>query len=395
MPKYLRLPKIGMNMEEGVISEWLIKPGDYVEKEQMVVTAETDKAVQDMFATDSGYVYKLLVQPGDVVPCQGEIAILLDEGEEYVEETPEEAAEAPVEEKKEITASSSAVTRQAIVSGDRIRISPLAKKMAKEKGIDITLISPAEPGKRIVKADVLRYEAEKQNEPVVVMDTDEGTFIPFTRKRAIIGKRMVESVTTKPRVTLQTTVDCTSLIRLRELMKAKQKVTYNEIIAKACSAALKKYPDMNCITEEGGVRVFKKVNIGVAVDTSDGLLVPVLKDVGNRGIFDLAENFRELVEKARDGRLTLDEMTGGTFSISNVGMFGIENFNPIINAPECLILGVGCMKDCVVSVNHASEIRTCMQISLSFDHAVFDGAAAAKLLKEIKDLLEEPMMMLA
>lgn len=395
MPKYLRLPKIGMNMEEGVISEWLVKPGDYVEKEQMVVTAETDKAVQDMFATDSGYVYKLLVQPGDVVPCQGKIAILLDEGEEYVEETPEEAAEAPVEEKKEITASSSAVTRQAIVSGERIRISPLAKKMAKEKGIDIALISPAEPGKRIVKADVLRYEAEKQNEPVVVMDTDESTFVPFTRKRAIIGKRMVESVTTKPRVTLQTTVDCTSLIRLRELMKAKQKVTYNEIIAKACSAALKKYPDMNCITEEGGVRVFKKVNIGVAVDTSDGLLVPVLKDVGNRGIFDLAENFRELVEKARDGRLTLDEMTGGTFSISNVGMFGIENFNPIINAPECLILGVGCMKDCVVSVNHASEIRTCMQISLSFDHAVFDGAAAAKLLKEIKDLLEEPMMMLA
>lgn len=395
MPKYLRLPKIGMNMEEGVISEWLVKPGDYVEKEQMVVTAETDKAVQDMFATDSGYIYKLLVQPGDVVPCQGKIAILLDEGEEYVEETPEEAAGAPVEEKKEITASSSAVTRQAIVSGDRIRISPLAKKMAKEKGIDIALISPAEPGKRVVKADVLRYEAEKQNEPVVVMDTDEGTFVPFTRKRAIIGKRMVESVTTKPRVTLQTTVDCTSLIRLRELMKAKQKVTYNEIIAKACSAALKKYPDMNCITEEGGVRVFKKVNIGVAVDTSDGLLVPVLKDVGNRGIFDLAENFRELVEKARDGRLTLDEMTGGTFSISNVGMFGIENFNPIINAPECLILGVGCMKDCVVSVNHASEIRTCMQISLSFDHAVFDGAAAARLLKEIKDLLEEPMMMLA
>ena len=394
MPKYLRLPKIGMNMEEGVISEWLVKPGDYVEKEQMVVTAETDKAVQDMFATDSGYVYKLLVQPGDVVPCQGKIAILLDEGEEYVEETPEDAAEAPVEEKKEITAPA-AVTRQAIVSGERIRISPLAKKMAKEKGIDITLISPAEPGKRIVKADVLRYEAEKQNEPVVVMDTDEGTFVPFTRKRAIIGKRMVESVTTKPRVTLQTTVDCTSLIRLRELMKAKQKVTYNEIIAKACSAALKKYPDMNCITEEGGVRIFKKVNIGVAVDTSDGLLVPVLKDVGNRGIFDLAENFRELVEKARDGRLTLDEMTGGTFSISNVGMFGIENFNPIINAPECLILGVGCMKDCVVSVNHASEIRTCMQISLSFDHAVFDGAAAAKLLKEIKDLLEEPMMMLA
>lgn len=395
MPKYLRLPKIGMNMEEGVISEWLVKPGDYVEKEQMVVTAETDKAVQDMFATDSGYIYKLLVQPGDVVPCQGKIAILLDEGEEYVEETPEEAAGAPVEEKKEITASSSAVTRQAIVSGDRIRISPLAKKMAKEKGIDIALISPAEPGKRVVKADVLRYEAEKQNEPVVVMDTDEGTFVPFTRKRAIIGKRMVESVTTKPRVTLQTTVDCTSLIRLRELMKAKQKVTYNEIIAKACSAALKKYPDMNCITEEGGVRVFKKVNIGVAVDTSDGLLVPVLKDVGNRGIFDLAENFRELVEKARDGRLTLDEMTGGTFSISNVGMFGIENFNPIINAPECLILGVGCMKDCVVTVNHASEIRTCMQISLSFDHAVFDGAAAARLLKEIKDLLEEPMMMLA
>lgn len=398
MPRYLVLPKIGMNMEEGVISEWLIKPGDKVEKEQMVVRAETDKAVQDLFATDSGIVYKLLVQPGDVVPCQEKIAILLDEGETY-----DESQEEKTETKEEITGETTEQPSEEKVqkvetvvnkTGRVHRISPLARKMAKDLGIPESDLTPAKEGKRIVKADVLRYQ-ENKSLCKEQEHTEESTFVPFTRKRQFIAKKMLDSAHNKPRVSLVAEVDCENLITFRERLKLRGKVTYNEIIAKACAAALKKYPEMNCITEEGGYRIMKMVNVGIAVDTPDGLLVPVLKDVATKGIMTLAGEFRELVEKARDGKLSVDEMSGGTFSISNVGMFGIESFDPIVNSPECMILGVGCMKEKVTVVNHEMCIRNCMKLSLAFDHTVFDGATAAKLLKEIKELLEDPALMLA
>lgn len=397
MPKYLVLPKIGMNMEEAVISEWLIKPGDKVEKEQMVVRAETDKAVQELFATDSGIVYKLLVEPGDVVACQEKIAMLLDEGEEYNGEV-DEKKERDSSDFTEIRVNKEAQRERSVFSvisknGKKQRISPLARKLAKELNISEDNLYPAEPGKRIVKADVFKCKAEMDS--CAQREEEANVFVPFTRTRQFIAKKMMDSVSHKPRVSLVTTVDCEKLIEVREKLKKYAKTGYNEIIAKACGMALRKYPEMNCITEENGYRIMKTVNIGVAVDTSEGLLVPVLKNVESKGILKLTKEFGELVEKARNGALSIDEMSGGTFSISNVGMFGVESFDPIINSPECLILGVGCMKECVSVVRHEMCIRTCMKLSLSFDHAVFDGAAAARLLKEIKDLLEDPVMMLA
>lgn len=390
MPKYLILPKIGMNMEEAVISEWLVKPGDRVEKEQMVVRAETDKAVQDLFATESGIVRRLLVQPGDVVPCQQRIAVLTEEGEPYepdeVEGPPAAlpaAAPPPAAEKP------AAAMTPAVQGRSRVRISPLARKMARDAGIALEDLTPAQPGKRIVKADVLRF----QHRPAA--PAQAGTFVPMSRKRQIIAKRMTASAAEKPRVTLSATVDCGELIRWRERLKQERKVTYNELLVKACACALSRYPEMNCVSEPGGRRVMPSINIGVAVDTPEGLLVPVLKDAQSKGVLQLAEEFARLVEKARNGSLTLDEMSGGTFSISNLGMLGVERFDPIINAPECLILGVGCMKEIPVAADHQVCIRTCMQLSLAFDHTAFDGAAAARLLAEIKKMLECPVLMLS
>lgn len=392
MPKYLVLPKIGMNMEEGVIDEWLIKPGDKVEKEQIVLRAETDKAVQDIFATDAGIVYKLLAQPGDTVPCQEKIAILLEEGGEYTQERADQNKASADPKPEPDTADVPERKPGGKAAGQerkrgKVRISPLAKKMAEDLGIPIEELSPKEEGKRIVKADVLRYEA-----PV---SRDASVFVPFTPRRKAIARHMLESANHKPRVTLVTTVDCENLIAFREKLKKQTRVSYNEIIVKACAAALRAYPHMNCITQEGGFCIKKDINIGVAVDTPDGLLVPVLKNADKKGIFELAGEFGTLTEKARNGRLSGEDMSGGTFSVSNVGMFGIESFDPIINSPECLILGVGCMKETAAVVEHEICVRTCMQISLSFDHTVFDGAAAAKLLKAIKDLLDDPVMMLA
>ena len=382
MPKYLVLPKIGMNMEEALIGEWLVKPGDKVEKDQMVVRAETDKAIQDIFATEAGVVYKLLAEPGDMVSCQERIAILLDEGEEYKEE--DEGQEVPGNTEQENLVEDMEKTD--------FRISPLAKKTAKELGISEETLNPAEKGKRIVKADVLRCAEEQK---AFQTQSEEDIFVPFSRKRQVIARRMTESSNQKPRVTMVTTVECERLMAFREHLKTKARIGYNEILAKACSAVLRKNPEWNCIRKEEGVLQKSEVNIGIAVDTKEGLLVPVLKNVDKKGVLQLSEEFQGLVEKARDGSLLAEEMSGGTFSISNVGMYGIESFNPIVNPPECFILGVGCMKERAIVVNHEVCVRVCMELSLSFDHAVFDGAAAAKLLKEIKEVLEEPMMMLA
>ena len=389
MPKYLILPKIGMNMEEAVISEWLVQPGDRVEKEQMVVRAETDKAVQDLFATESGIVRKLLVKPGDVVPCQQRIAVLTEEGEDCDPDGGEEPAAAPSPAAEKPAAAASIAPAPAAREKGRIRISPLARKMARELGIAPEALTPAQPGKRIVKADVLRF----RQRPAAAGEA--GVFVPLSRRRQVIAKRMAASAGEKPRVTLSATVDCGELIGWRERLKQERKVTYNELLVKACACALGRYPEMNCVSEPGGHRVMPSVNIGVAVDTPEGLLVPVLKETQRKGVLRLAEEFAQLVEKARNGSLTLDEMTGGTFSISNLGMLGVERFDPIINAPECLILGVGCMKEIPVVVDHQVCIRTCMQLSLAFDHTAFDGAAAARLLAEIKRMLECPVLMLS
>lgn len=403
MPRYLVLPKIGMNMEDAVITNWLVKPGDMVKKEQMVVEAETDKAIQELFATDSGIVAKLLVNPGDVVKCQERIAVLVDEGEVYTEEakppakagpaeveTPKTAgaapgAEAPATEKKEKSA-----------APDRIRISPLARKLAAENGVELKDLHPAEAGKRIVSADVKEYLTRKKAASAPAQPQPAaGSFVPYTRMRQIIARNMRESVASKPRVSLVSSVDCTKLIAWREELKKTRKVTYNELIAKACASALKKYPQLNCTAEAEGYAVSGEYNIGIAVDTPAGLKVPVLKNVDQKGVLQLAEEFAGVIERARDNTLRMEDISGGSFTISNLGMYAVESFDPIINGKECFILGVAAMKDTVVPIDGEIAIRKCMKISLVFDHSAFDGADAAKLLTEIKSLLENPLNMLA
>lgn len=403
MPRYLVLPKIGMNMEDAVITNWLVKPGDMVKKEQMVVEAETDKAVQELFATDSGIVAKLLVNPGDVVKCQERIAVLVDEGEVYDEESESPAmtgqenagtteptsrtpsAEVPAKEKKE-----------KVAAEGRIRISPLAKKLAAENGIELKDLHPAEVGKRIVSADVKKYLAQKAAVPAPAqLQSAANCLVPYTRMRQIIARNMRESVVSKPRVSLVSSIDCTKLIAWREELKKVRKVTYNELIAKACACALKKYPQLNCTAEAEGYAVSEECNIGIAVDTPDGLKVPVLKNVDQKGVLRLAEEFADVVERARNNSLRMEDISGGLFTISNLGMYAVESFDPIINGKECFILGVTAMKDTVVPVDGEIAIRKIMKISLVFDHSAFDGADAAKLLTEIKRLLENPLNMLA
>lgn len=395
MIRYLVLPKIGMNMTDGTIVEWLVKPGDRIEKEQMVLRAETDKSVQDIFATESGTVLKLLADCGDTVLCQQKIAAIGDEGDTYTGEEEEQPAAAQESAKAAPAPSAAPVSAPAHrADGERLRISPLAKKVAKEMGLELSSLSPAEPGKRIVKADVLRCAEAAAAAPAAV-ETEEDEFIPYSRMRKTIARHMTESASEKPRVCLNVSVDCAGMMELREKLKSRRKISYNEIIAKACARALRDHPGLNAVTAEGGIIVRKRVNIGVAVDAPAGLLVPVLRDVDKKGLFMLSDELEELIERVKSGTQKPDDLSGGTFTVTNLGSFGVESFDPIINSPECFILGVGSMKK-QPAVNEDGElcVKTLMQISLSFDHAAFDGAAAAKLLRSIREYLEEPALML-
>lgn len=397
MIRYLLLPKIGMNMVDGTIVEWLVKPGDMVQKEQMVVRAETDKAVQDIFATESGKVLALLAQCGDTVECQSKIAVLGDEGDVYDAQAdaqsaePEKAAPAP-----EAIAAAPRPAAAAGTAGERRRISPLAKSIAKQHGIPVDSIPVPPDGKRIVKNDVLAFiEQQKKQTVCDSLPQNEDEFVPYSRMRKTIAAHMTESAAQKPRVCLNATVDCTKLVALRKTLKERHKLSYNEIIAKACARALEDNPQMNAVTADGGLLIKKHINIGVAVDTDKGLVVPVLRDVNRKGLFALADEFAALAEKVKQGSHTTAELQGGTFTVTNLGMFGVEHFDPIINSPECFILGVGCMKKAPAVYNDELCIREQMVISLSFDHAAFDGAAAGKLLKAIKEYLEQPELMLS
>lgn len=397
MIKYLLLPKIGMNMVEGTIVEWLVKPGDPVKKDQIVVRAETDKAVQDIFATESGTVLRLLADCGDTVECQSKIAVLGDEGDVYepadMSGGKEEKTEAsPAEPEQGHTAAPAGPA----APSRGVRISPLAKRIAKGNGIRPEDIPVPAGGRRIVKNDVLAYLEQLSNKagkgPV---PAEEDEFVPYSGMRRAIAAHMTESANRKPRVCLHAAVDCVGLIRLREQMKARHKLSYNEIIAKACARALEDYPRMNAVTADGGILIKKHINIGIAVDTENGLVVPVLRDVNRKGLFALADEFSELADKVKRGKHSLDEIQGGSFTVTNLGMFGVESFDPILNSPECFILGVGCMKKVPAVYEDKVSIRTQMVISLSFDHAAFDGAAAGKLLKAIKEYLEQPELMLS
>lgn len=367
MAQYLVLPKIGMNMEDALISEWLVKPGDYVEKDTVILQAETDKAIQDIQATASGVIRELLVDVGDIVPCQGKLALLeaADDADSPV--TP--VCDAPPEKK---------------------RISPLAKKVAAEMNVPLETLTPAEPDHRIVKADVLRCaQAGHSNAD------SPTTMTAFSPRRNIIAKRMRESVQQKPRVSLMATVDCEALCLWRSKLCEQQKLGFNELIAKACAEALRHMPEMNLVATTEGYQFVKNVHVGIAVDAPDGLVVPVIHNVDAKGVYAIGEEFAALVARARAGKSTAEDLCGGTITISNLGMYGVESFDPIVNPPECLILGVGCMKEVPAVVDHTLCIRKQMQITLCFDHAVFDGASAARLLREIKTLLELPAMMLA
>lgn len=413
MPKEFKFPDIGEGIEEGEIVRWYVKEGDKVEEHQVVGEIETDKAVAEIPSPYAGTVLKISFKEGEAVKVGQVLFVIGDEGETaikpetktvfkaagavgYLEEAPEED-----EEKHSPTISTPVGTEP------RISATPLVRKLAKDFGVDITKIIGTGPEGRITEDDIRNSATakpeseEKHPEMKIVKKYDMWGYVdhmPLKGIRKAIAKHMTESVRHIPHVTTMDEADITDLVKVREQEKVKAqetgiKLTYLPYIMKACIAALKEFPLLNSTLDEENedIVVKKYFNIGFAVDVDgEGLVVPVIKGADMKSILDIARELQELAEKARQRKLDLNDMKGGTISITNYGSIGGMFATPIINYPESAIIGLGRIYEKPVAVEGKIEIRKVLPLSLVFDHRIADGAYATRFLNTMISHLQNP-----
>ncbi|OFV71777.1 dihydrolipoamide acetyltransferase family protein [Acetobacterium wieringae] len=408
MAKLMNMPKIGVNMTDGTVTEWYVNEGDEVKFGEMALAAETDKDVQDIPADQSGTVLKIIAQVGDNVECHKPLAIVGTPGENIDSLLAEISGSGATSAAVEASVAPAAAPAQAAEAVEksptgRVPVSPLAKKMAKDMGIDLSNVKYG--GVRVTKADILAYQETPQptmtapvTATVVSSSTGVQNTIPYEGIRRKIGSRMTESVVTKPWAALTVAVDMTKAIEWRKRVNdlADIKVGFNEMVAKACSRALQEFPMMNSQLAADGTEIYEMedINIGIAVNTDRGLMVPVLKNVAAKGVVELARDFASLVIRTKEQENIPGDLSGATFTISNLGSRGIASFRAVINPPECGILALAATVKTPVVVDDEIVIRPMMNITLSFDHRIVDGDYAAQFVAYIGTLLEDPMKIL-
>lgn len=407
MATEVRMPQLGLTMEEGTISKWLKQEGDKVNVGDVLVEITTDKLSNEIESEAEGVLLKIVAQEGEDIPVKGLIAIIGEEGEKI--DLSEDSAPEETEEVKEETPEKSEVPKESSAAKTgRIKASPLAKKTAIDLGISLDGLTGSGPGGRIRQKDVLEADenrkskmatqkAESFQKPAeisAVQVENSDIVTPLTNMRKVIGSRMQANKQVAPHVTLTTEVNVDKTVELRSKLNAKNtdvRFSYTDILVKMTAAALRKYPIMNSSITEDSFIIHDKINIGVAVALDEGLIVPVVRDADRKGLKAITAETKDLIAKARANTLLPDEMSGATFTISNLGGYDINGFTPIINLPESAILGVGKIERKPV-VNENDEIvpASLMVLSLSFDHRVVDGATAAEFLKNLKGYLEDP-----
>jgi len=392
----VNMPQLGQTMEEGTIITWLKHEGEQVSRGEPLVQIETDKVVCDLEATQSGLLHTIIAREGEKIPVGQAIAILAAAGEavnlagllgtSQPAATPSLAEQAP-------TPSATATSRPpSAVASPEIRISPAARKLARERGLALETLQGTGPGGRIVVEDVERAIAA----PTTTVAPQERVLrtIPLTGIRGTIAQRMAQSWTQVAHVTEVMEVDMTAVVALRRRLLATWerehgvRVSLNDILIFAVSRTLREFPDLNARLDGKEIKVLGDIHLGVAVATPEGLIVPVIRHADQRSLWDIARDSAQLADKAQQRRLTLDDVSGGTFTITNLGTYGIEIFTPIVNYPQCAILGVGRVAERPVVLPGRIEARPMMYLSLSFDHRLVDGAPAAMFLQQLKDRLE-------
>ncbi|WP_198471381.1 dihydrolipoamide acetyltransferase family protein [Acetomicrobium sp. S15 = DSM 107314] len=406
MATVVTMPKLGLTMTEGSVSKWHKKEGERVEKGEIIAEVSTDKINYELEAPESGILRKILIEPDAKVPVTAPIAIIAEVDEDISSLMPKGTAEAAPATRVEAKAPPAPVAAQTPAT-QVIKASPAAKKLAKDHGIDLSLVTGTGPGGRIVEKDVEDYIERQKIEaakpvagPKETLPAAPAKRIPLVGMRKVIAQRMSESWHTSPMVTLNSEADASGLKSLREELKDEFKkrgasLSYNHILLKICAQALVEFPMLNTRLEGDEVILQDEVNIGLAIALEDGLIVPAVKNVDKKGLFRVAVETEELIERARGQRLTPDDISGGTFTITNLGMFDVRDFTPIINPPQCAILGVGAMTDRPVAIDGEVVIRPIMVLSLTFDHRIVDGAQGAQFLKRIKELVQNPLLLLS
>ena len=403
------MPKMGDGMEEGTLVEWLKKDGEKVRTGEVIGNIQTDKATLELESPGSGMLTGFLIKPGDTVPVGVPIAMLLKDGETVPAgwgsgDAPAPKVEAPAAETSTPAQESSPVaaeplvTEKVVANGARIKASPLAKKIAEEAGLDLATISGSGPGGRIVEKDVRGVKPTKTSAPAQVA-AKGSTEVPLNRLRQIIAQRTQHAKQTVPHFYVTVEVDIEKIHGLRDLFEQEEsgKVSVNDFVVMACTRALQEMPEVNATFAGDKIIQHGDVHIGIAAAVDEGLLVPVVKNTDQKTLRQINSEVRDLVKKARDGKLHPDEMSGSTFSISNMGMLNVDSFSAIINEPNAAIVAIGTAKrvPVVVDEDDEIEIRWRMNITGSFDHRVVDGAIGARFVNVVKDYLENPTRLMS
>ena len=417
------MPALSPTMEEGTLAKWLVKEGDEVRSGDLIAEIETDKATMEVEAADEGVIGKILVSEGqESIKVNQPIAVLLendeslsdlviennvtDEPNELIEQTKVEISDVvvPNNEPKDKSVSEEANSKinynlSKSSNSSRLFATPLAKRLAKQMDIDLSLLKGSGPNGRILKFDVENFKGDKKfNTNQVSISNDTSEIVKNSSMRKTIAERLVKSKNEAPHFYLS--IDC----NIEELLKARSsinsmsngeyKISVNDMIIKAASSTLIKVPKANASWENENTRYFKNTDISVAVAIEGGLITPIVKNVESKGLQEISQDMKVLAQKAKEGKLMPEEYVGGSFSISNLGMYGIKEFSAVINPPQGCILAVGAGEQRAIVINNQISIATMMTVTLSCDHRVVDGAVGAEFLSKFKEFVENPSLML-
>lgn len=401
------MPALSPTMTEGKLVKWLKKEGDKVSSGQAIAEVETDKSNLEVEAYDDGVLARIVVQEGQMAKVGAPIAYLAGKGGAKPAAAPAQApAAAPAPKAAAPAPAPKPVAAPVATPGGRLRASPLAKRMARDRGLDLSQVQGSGPLGRIVKSDIEKAltqapapaaarKAPGAPAPAAPGVRPEPTAVPVTTMRKVISQRMAEVKPGVPHFYLSVDVEMDGALKIREEAKAlESKVSVNDIIVKAAAMALRRYPKINVSLQGDSVLHFETVDVGIAVAIEDGLITPVIRDADKKGLSAISAEARDLAERARKKGLKPHEYSGGSLTVSNLGMYGIDSFIAVINPPQSCILAVGSVSDKVVVRDGQMVVRKMMTVTLSGDHRVIDGAIGAEYLRELKALLEHPMRLL-
>lgn len=405
------MPKLGMAMKEGSVSLWQKKVGDSVTKGEAIASINSEKIEMDLEAPEDGVILDIIVPEDQGVP-PGTVICYIGQPDESVSKNA--ASKSNSISQSENIESSVAVTtveeqskKTLIQKRGAIKISPVARKMAESHGLDIESIKGTGPNGRITKADVeklimntTKEDTKKEENESNQISQEQKETIPVSGMRKVIAKRMHESLLTSAQLTMTMKVDVTEFLSLYKQVKAdvqnryEVKLSLNDLMARAVVLALKENKMVNSAFMDEQIHIYEHIHLGIAVSLENGLVVPVIRHAEECSLVELAKKSKSLINRAREGQLSNDEIKGSTFTITNLGSYGIEFFTPILNSPESGILGIGAVEETPIFVGEDIRKRNLLPLSFTFDHRVLDGAPAAQFLKTVKKYLEEPITIL-